>query len=102
MEGSEQDRLRPVSGLDVRRAERKDRMQAWLEAWFRRGAIPRCPLCGNAEWSIDDVVELREFREGRLIMGAPVLPAVPVTCERCGYMRLFNAIVAGVVEGDEE
>lgn len=62
-----------------------------------------CPICGNRDWGIQpDVVELREFRGGKL--WAPgehsVIPLVTVFCRVCSYTILFNAFLVGAVEKD--
>jgi hypothetical protein len=56
-----------------------------------------CKFCGANDWAvIGKVFELREFRGGAV--GSPVIPVIPVTCNQCGNLLLFNAIAAGLVK----
>jgi len=56
-----------------------------------------CKFCGANDWAvIDKVFELREF-QGKPI-GSPVIPVIPVTCNQCGNILLFNAIVAKLIK----
>lgn len=61
-----------------------------------------CPLCGGTGWSVTDrSFELREFNDGKLVMGganASVIPLIPVTCEKCGNTVLINALVADLLK----
>ena len=58
-----------------------------------------CPMCGVARWNVSDTIyELREFNQGNFVIGGPITPIVPVTCDNCGNTVLINAIVAKLVE----
>ena len=71
---------------------------AWLDKHWQ-GKRP-CPICTNYSWSIgDEMVEVRAFLGGSLSTGVPVYPLTVVTCDTCGHTLLFNAKVAGLVEG---
>jgi len=62
-----------------------------------------CPMCQATDWNVQGVVfELREFHEGSMVIGGPIIPVVPVTCGNCGNTILVNAILAGAVEHKEE
>lgn len=58
----------------------------------------KCPVCRSKNpWVYPEtVVELREFAYGSF--GQQMVPVVPVTCQICGYMLLFNAIHAQVIK----
>jgi len=51
---------------------------------------------GTSTEVIGKVFELREFRGGAV--GSPVIPVIPVTCNQCGNLLLFNAIAAKLVK----
>ena len=61
-----------------------------------------CQMCQVGDWKVQDATfELREFHEGTLVVGGPIIPVVPVVCANCGNTILVNAIVAGVVKPKE-
>ena len=55
-------------------------------------------MCGAGNWSISDkVFELREFKDGNMIIGnVPIFPVIPVTCANCGNSLMINALIAGI------
>jgi len=60
-----------------------------------------CPACGMGSWNVhDSSFELREFNEGNMVLGGPLIPVVPVICTNCGNTVLINALVAGLVASD--
>lgn len=80
--------------LDVQKA------MDWLDKHWRGSRI--CPVCQNNSWGIsDEVVEMRPFRGGSLIVGGSIYPLFTVTCDTCGHTLLFNALVAGLVKSQE-
>lgn len=59
----------------------------------------QCPICQNNTWGISDkLAELREFHHGDIIMGGQVYPLIVLSCKVCGYIHLFNAILAGLID----
>ena len=61
-----------------------------------------CPVCQKNSWVVgDELVEMRPFHGGALVTGGHLYPLFAVTCDVCGHTLLFNAIVAGLVEGSE-
>ena len=72
------------------------RIIEWLN---NRAPGMECPVCHANEWSLYEAAfELREYRDGNLVVGGPLMPVVPVSCKNCAYTMLFNAIQMGVVE----
>lgn len=60
-----------------------------------------CPLCRKLHTFVlaPTLMELREFREGGLVVGdTPIMPLAVLTCNYCGNTVLINALVAGVLE----
>jgi hypothetical protein len=70
------------------------------EKWKGQG----CPMCHAASWSVQEMVfELREFHGGAMVIApGPIVAIVPVTCNNCGNTVLVNALVAKLVQRDEE
>lgn len=67
------------------------------EKWGNRS----CPMCGVGPWQVQDkVFQLSEFRQGKLVLGGPLIPLIPVTCTNCGHTVLVNAIISGGIERD--
>jgi hypothetical protein len=62
----------------------------------------RCEVCGQDSWAlVDRLMEMREFQQGgALVAGGYVVPCVVVSCKTCGYVRLINAILAGIVDNE--
>jgi hypothetical protein len=72
----------------------------WLEEHWKDNRV--CPVCGHNSWSVsDDIVEMKPFRGGALVAGGAVYPLFAVTCNTCGLTLLFNAVVAGLIKGQE-
>ena len=67
-------------------------ISAWMKEQWR--GEKGCPVSGKANWAFgEDLVELRPYAGGGLIMGGSVYPAVMVICRDCGYTRMFNAML---------
>ncbi len=63
----------------------------------------QCPYCQMNNWNITrEVFQLTEFSGGGLVVGGPVVPLAPVTCNNCGHTVLLNALIAGAVEPPKE
>ena len=73
----------------------------WLKQRSASGT-PRCIVCGQDEWSVTEVVELRPYTGGGLAVGGPVYPVFQTICTTCGHTLLFNAVIAGVLKADDE
>jgi hypothetical protein len=79
----------------IKQAQRQ-RAIAWLNSHWTRDQT--CPIDGRNNWTVSDVIELRPFAGGGLVVGASVYPMFQVICTTCGYTLLFNAAISGVVE----
>lgn len=63
----------------------------------------QCPYCQVNNWNVtEQVFQLSEFSGGGFVVGGPVVPLAPMTCNNCGHTVLLNALVAGVVEPKKE
>jgi len=84
----------PGPKIDVKRAA------DWLNTKWQGPKV--CPICKNNNWGIPDTLaEVRGFFQGSLVVGGPVFPVLLVTCNVCGHVLAFNAVVMGLVERTE-
>jgi len=61
----------------------------------------QCPICHERAWNFSDIIfELKEYHRGYMVMGrvSAIIPLITATCEKCGYVILFNAVNLGLVE----
>lgn len=74
---------------------------AWLDTnWPGPKA---CPICKNNSWHIPKTVfELRTFHRGEIITPSAAIPLAPVTCKVCGFVLLFNAMIADLWHPEKE
>lgn len=80
--------------------EFKKKLLEYLEQKWGRDS--RCPMCGHKSWTVHDTTfEIREFNEGNMVLGGPVIPVVTIMCTNCGNTLFVNALQAGAVEADE-
>jgi hypothetical protein len=84
----------------VVKIEREQALQWLNEKWKE----PReCPICKGTKWSLmDELLELRPFEYGRIIMGQPPIPIFIMICATCGYFLPFSAVLAkGIAQSTE-
>lgn len=67
----------------------------WLEGHWTQPRV--CPIDGNSNWAIGDVLETPLNQGGNVLVGGPRYLFVPVSCTTCGFTHLFNAIQIGVL-----
>jgi hypothetical protein len=63
--------------------------------------FPACKSCGQSQWTYNNTVfDMKEYMGGGQIPILPgkVFPAVLVTCNNCGYVMMYNAVVAGLLD----
>ncbi len=64
-----------------------------------------CPICNTEKWNVSNkLFEVRELSVRRE-ENTDICPVVPITCDMCGNMILFNAIHLGFtfsLEFDED
>lgn len=65
-----------------------------------------CTFCKNDGFTVlDRIFEMREFNQGDLIIGgdsSTIIPAVILTCDNCGEIRLLSALTLGVIDNSEK
>lgn len=60
------------------------------------------PVTSN-DWMVADrVFELSQYHERGFVAGGVIYPVIPLLCTNCGNTILINAIIAGVVDEDED
>ena len=58
-----------------------------------------CSVCKINDWAVHDTLsELREFNQGTILVGGPVIPIASITCNNCGFTMQFNAIKVGLIQ----
>lgn len=75
----------------------RDKAVEWISTkWLHQ----QCPICEHSTWNVDDVVELRQFEGGTLVLGgqSTIIPLVPITCNNCGYTFFINALKSKTIE----
>lgn len=80
-------------------AEEIQKIMAWL-AQYPKAANAICPMCDSQDWIIGDhlVQPVTQGRQGT-IFGGVAYPQVMLISNPCGFTRLVNAVVMGVVPG---
>jgi predicted nucleic-acid-binding Zn-ribbon protein len=75
--------------------ERQAKAAKWLEEKWTTDK--NCPICRSINWGISDVVELRKFHNGMLVLNDRLYPVFLVICNVCGYTLTFNAQIAEII-----
>jgi hypothetical protein len=67
-----------------------------LAAWLKlKGVKPTCPACGKKKWTLSDTVTVPTFDGSNAVLGIN-LPAVPLICANCAFVRFFAAVPANL------
>lgn len=60
----------------------------------------KCEICGGVQWTIEkDIFSVNTYR-GQNEKTTFSLPAVALICNKCGNIKLLNAIKLGVVSNE--
>lgn len=82
--------------------EQQERVTKWLR---EKLGMRSCPSCGQLQgFSIGAIVAapiVKATDEGMAIDTENSVPLVPLACRNCGYVRLFSAIVMGLIPEGE-
>jgi hypothetical protein len=81
----------PVNVDEARRQSQRVAALSWLDEWWKDRT---CPICTHNTWTVTNVFELREYRDGALAAGgaATILPVFNAVCTTCGFIHHFSAI----------
>jgi len=72
----------------------------WLNKHWKGDKV--CSVCVNNSWTVsEEIVEIRGFHKGTPALGQLLYPLIVATCNTCGHTLLFNAVIAGLVKGQE-
>jgi len=78
----------------------KEKLKEYLETKWHP---INCRQCEQAAWVLPDkIFQLVEYQSNFLPPGSPILPVIPITCSNCGNTILINALVASVLESQQE
>jgi hypothetical protein len=77
--------------------EESQQLLAWLTERWHGAGCPMHPLVPT-NWEVGDMIMTLPFTGGGVSIGGPTYPLVVVTCLRCGFTVLVNAITAGLVK----
>ena len=56
-------------------------------------------MCGRGPLNVsENIFEIREFNDGKFVVGGQIIPIIPITCSNCGHTIFVNAIFVGAVE----
>jgi predicted nucleic-acid-binding Zn-ribbon protein len=64
---------------------------------IKLGTTPKCPLCGNTEWTVNDHYFALSLSShpSQLQLNGPMQPTIPIICSNCGNTHLINLLVLG-------
>src|SRR3989304_960225 len=84
--------------------EQRERVAKWIMDKWKPGTT--CPLCGIGPWNVPQyVVAARAAppdRLGDLVMGGPLYPLIPISCDNCTNTVFINAmLIPGVLSKGE-
>ena len=79
--------------MELTSAQREQVLHMLDETWTK----PGCVKCGYSHLELDDrLYELKEFGEEGLLENPKSLPAIKVTCKRCGNINLIDPVAIGL------
>ena len=77
-----------------------EKINSWLSTHWK--GKQSCPICQNITWALEtEIFEFRKFSpRGGISLGLrrAVYPAILLTCQVCGHVIAFNAIIMGLVK----
>lgn len=73
------------------------KVNTWLTSFGKAPFI--CPTCGSDTWAIGPhlIQPLTLGKDLAMQLGGTGYPMVALVSQRCGYVMLFSAVMAGVV-----
>lgn len=82
--------------------EQQERVTKWLR---EKLGMRSCPSCGQLQgFTMGAMVAapiVKATEEGMTLDTENSVPLVPLACRNCGNVRLFSAIVMGLIPGGE-
>lgn len=83
--------------------EEKNRIAEVLNQRFvEHGVI--CPMCGNRSFSLADGYFTNVIQDnlGGLVIGGPSIPAIPIICDKCGFISMHALGTLGLLPPRKE
>jgi len=92
--------------LDLNEEQENQAIQ-WLKnkwrVWF--GCKNRCEICMHSSWVVGKVIVTTipiDIKKRCIVLDEKITPQFTIMCENCGNTKYLNAVVAGIIERDEE
>jgi predicted nucleic-acid-binding Zn-ribbon protein len=81
--------------------EQQEKVTKWLR---EKLGMRSCPSCGQLQGFLMGAIiaapEVKTTGEGMALDMGNSVPFVPIACRNCGNVRLFSAIVMGLISED--
>lgn len=74
--------------------DQMEQIQSWME---EKEIDTTCPACGNKRWVTSELIAPPVRARAGLAEDVPQIPMVQLTCDNCGYVRLFSAVKMGLL-----
>ncbi len=77
-----------------------DKQRQAIVDWLgTKATVPHCPGCGQlGPFSLGEILAPATFDlTNKTILVGTTVPLVPVICTNCGNVRLFSAVMMGIV-----
>ena len=74
-------------------------IDSWLKDQWRTGS---CPVCRKRNWVLADHVVTPMLYTGVGLTQGAGYPQIMVICQVCGYTVYVNAVIAGIVQGEQD
>jgi len=74
--------------------DQMDQIQSWME---EKNVDPTCPACSNSSWVTSEMIAPPVRARTKPSEDGLQVPMVQLTCNNCGYVRLFSAVKMGLL-----
>ncbi len=74
------------------------KVHEWLQ---KKCALMVCPCCNSTSWGVGELGTMLPIQDNNILFGGKCTPALPILCQNCGFIRLFSAIMIGLIPGDQ-
>jgi hypothetical protein len=86
--------MEPDGSMD---AEERVRLEAWVAEKWQHGP---CPVCNTNDWNINP--KIGQIINAATMAGGTSYPVLLISCTNCGNTLSINAVIAGVLSGDDD
>jgi hypothetical protein len=83
--------------------EEKNRIAERLNQRFAEHGV-KCPMCGNNSFSLADGYFSNVIQDNLngLVIGGPSIPAIPIICNKCGFISMHALGTLGLLPPRKE